>query len=227
LAPFTGGATLGLAEGAAIENTFYDIGNGGLPLVSSSGAALGSSWNGTPWGSTGGLGSGIQGALGLPTTADVGGPIFDATKEDQVIASALQVPNLVDCAHTFFGNNFRFNRSNLPHIDASQNLPGAGRTMESMVPATGRATVLIDRGTFPMNANDPFLVDTYLHEAANATAIQRFTDQQTAAVFVHPSRQLRAELGPRGARPSNAQRNSFDRDIGNQFEGCLHGNGYK
>ena len=153
-------------------------------------------------------------------------PVF-VVNPYQVIASALQVPNLVDCAHTFFGNNFRFNRSNLPHIDASQNLPGAGRTMESMVPATGRATVLIDRGTFPMNANDPFLVDTYLHEAANATAIQRFTDQQTAAVFVHPSRQLRAELGPRGARPSNAQRNSFDRDIGNQFEGCLHGNGYK
>jgi hypothetical protein len=34
----------------------------------------------TPWGSTGGLGSGIQGALGLPTIEDVSGPIFDASQ---------------------------------------------------------------------------------------------------------------------------------------------------
>ena len=53
LAPFTGGATLPLAAGFGAENAFYDIGNGGLPLVSSSGAALGSSWNGTPWGQRG------------------------------------------------------------------------------------------------------------------------------------------------------------------------------
>jgi RHS repeat-associated protein len=79
LAPFTGGATLGLAEGAAVENTFYDIGNGQVPSpIGFGGSALGSSWNGTPWGSTGGLGNGIQTALGLPTMADVGGPIFDA-----------------------------------------------------------------------------------------------------------------------------------------------------
>jgi hypothetical protein len=93
-----------------------------------------------------------------------------------------------------------------------------------MVPATGRGTVLIDKGTFMMNANDPFLVGTYLHEAANATAIQQFTSQQTAAVFVHPTRQLRAHLGPRGIRPSNAQYNDRDSDIDQQFERCLHGN---
>jgi len=193
------------------------------------GMSLGASWNGTPWGSSGGLANGIQGALGLPTMADVGGPIMDMSKEDDVISNALQAPNLIDCGHSFFGPKFRFTRSNMPHIDATQNLGGAtaGRTIESMVPATGRATVLIDKGTFAMNANDPFLRDTYLHETANATAIQQFTNQQTAAVFVHPTRQLRAELGPRGSRPSDSQRREFDRDIGQQFEHCLHGGSYK
>lgn len=46
------------------------------------GVSLGSSWNGTPIMPSGGLTNGIQTALGLPTMADVGGPInnFDAKK---------------------------------------------------------------------------------------------------------------------------------------------------
>jgi hypothetical protein len=196
------------------------------PVGGFGGAATGASWNGTPINMSN---PGIAGALALPTMADIS-PIFDASKEDDVISAALQVPNLTDCAHFFFGPKFRFTRSNLPHIDATRNLPGAaaGETDQSMVPAQGRATVLIDKGTFSMNANDPFLTDTYLHEAANATAIQQFTNQQTAAVFLHPKRQLRAELGPRGSRPSNAQHNHpWDPDIGQQFENCLHGGKYQ
>jgi hypothetical protein len=159
--------------------------------------------------------------------ADVG-PIMDVTKADDVISAALQAPNLIDCAHSFFGPNFRFTRSNLPHIKATDLDRGAsGRTLQSMVPATGRATALIDSGYFSLSANDPMQVDNYLHEAANATAIQQFTDQQTAAVFPHPNRQSRAQLGPRGKRPSNAQHYQWDPDIGQQFEHCLHGHAYK
>jgi hypothetical protein len=160
--------------------------------------------------------------------ADVGGPIMNVGKEDDIMTAALQAPNLADCAHSFFGPKFSFTRSNLPHIYATDLDNGAsGRTEQAMVPATGRATVLIDNSFFAMKANDPMQVDNYLHEAANATAIQQFTNQQTAAVFVHPTRQLRAELGPRGSRPSNAQHNQWDPDIGQQFENCLHGQAYR
>ena len=233
LAPFTMGATLpdaeGLSEFIGDDAAMNRLANGQPPGAFGSlggGMASGTSWNGTPIYMPN---RGIAGALGLPTMADVGGPIMNATNEDDVSSNALQAPNLVDCGHFFFGPKFRFTRSNMPHIDATQNLGGAtaGRTIESMVPATGRATVLIDKGTFAMNANDPFLRDTYLHETANATAIQQFTNQQTAAVFVHPTRQLRAELGPRGSRPSDSQRREFDRDIGQQFEHCLLGGSYK
>jgi RHS repeat-associated protein len=56
-----------------------DVGDGGLPpRVGFGGGAAGTSWNGTPWGNSGDLTSGIQGALGLPTMTDVGGPIFNA-----------------------------------------------------------------------------------------------------------------------------------------------------
>ena len=206
----------------------YDATEGSAPPMLpgiSGGIPVGSSWSGTPIYIPN---RGIAGALGLPTMADVGGPIMNVGKEDDIMTAALQAPNLADCAHSFFGPKFSFTRSNLPHIYATDLDNGAsGRTEQAMVPATGRATVLIDNSFFAMKANDPMQVDNYLHEAANATAIQQFTNQQTAAVFVHPTRQLRAELGPRGSRPSNAQHNQWDPDIGQQFENCLHGQAYR
>jgi hypothetical protein len=105
---------------------------------------------------------------------------------------------------------------NAPNIDASQDLNNgaAGRTLASLVPNSGRPTILIDRGTFMMSVSDPFLLLTYLHESANAFAIQRFR-------YPGITRQQRALLGPRGAYPSPQQQNSLDQDIGNQFEKCL------
>jgi RHS repeat-associated protein len=235
---FVGSLIHGVMEGLAFAfggpagyawakaNAYAYDGGDFKPVGGFGGMALGSSWSGTPIMPSGGLTNGIQRALGMPTMDDVGGPIANMNKEDDVISNALQAPNLADCARAFFGSKFSFTRSNMPHIDATQTLGGAtaGKTIESMVPATGRATVLIDKGTFAMKANDPFLRDTYLHEAANATAIQKFTSQQTAAVFRQPTRQRRAELGPRGLGPSNAQHNHpWDPDIGQQFEKCLHG----
>jgi RHS repeat-associated protein len=73
LSPFTGGASLFASmsyEMVANPSPFPMIPFG-------DGTSLGASWNGTPIMPYGGLASGVQGALGLPTMADVG-PIFDA-----------------------------------------------------------------------------------------------------------------------------------------------------
>jgi len=108
--------------------------------------------------------------------------------------------------------------SNLPHIDASQNLPGAavGHTDPARVPDTGRATIEIDKGILTsLQPTNPYLIGTYLHETANALAIQRFT-QYTKAT--------RAYAGPLGALPTPAQQNSLDSDIGNLFEQCILSN---
>jgi len=104
---------------------------------------------------------------------------------------------------------------NLPYVNATQDLRGWGEVKASEVPATGRGTVYIDRGTFQgLSAPNPQLVATYLHETANILAIQRFTHW--------PDRNTRALLGPRGGPPSESQRRSFDKDIGQQFEECLY-----
>jgi hypothetical protein len=48
------------------------------PPMGFGGVEIGSSWSGSTNISSGGLTNGVQNALGLPTMADVGGPIFDA-----------------------------------------------------------------------------------------------------------------------------------------------------
>lgn len=72
-----------------------DVVNGRDPAMPSffggGGGALGSSWNGTPIMQYPGLTAGIQGALGLPTMADVG-PIFDAQNSSG--------PNKSPCSET-------------------------------------------------------------------------------------------------------------------------------
>lgn len=82
LAPFTGGATLPFAAGAGAMNGFDNLMNGQPPWGFGSfggGMSLGSSWNGTPIMQYPGLTAGLQGALGLPTMADIGGPINNLT----------------------------------------------------------------------------------------------------------------------------------------------------
>ena len=149
------------------------------------------------------------------------------SKQDQVKSAALGAKNLAACTTQFFGSGFNFTLANLPNIDATQNLGGMtiGRTKASMVPDDGVATILIDKGSFSsMKPAD--LAITYLHETANARAIQQFT-QWSGPDFVNGgiSRQDRALLGPMGRMPSNGQSHasSGDHDIGNQFERCLNG----
>ena len=104
-------------------------------------------------------------------------------------------------------------------VEASEALQGGhvGETRAWQVPDTGRATIHIDSRTFSnLAANSSFLVDTYLHETANALAIQRFTGYTGR-------RDYRAFLGPHGAMPSQSQlHHPTDQDIGEQFEKCLH-----
>jgi hypothetical protein len=120
-----------------------------------------------------------------------------------------------------FGPGTILTNENLPKVDATKDLPGAtvGRTDPKQVPETGRATVQIDRGIYRgLPASDPLLIGTYLHEVANALAIQRFTD-----VFPGKDRGWRAYLGPLGSPPTTAQINHpYDPDVGQQFEECLH-----
>jgi len=142
----------------------------------------------------------------------------EAQKKQDLIKAALANPNLARCLNKFFGPGKILTNANLPRIDASQNLPGAvvGQTKASMVPDTGRATVQIDKGVFTiLSATDRFLIDTYLHETANALAIQRFTN-------VFP-RSGRARRGPLGGPATPAQEaDPVDKDIGQEFEKCLH-----
>jgi hypothetical protein len=143
-----------------------------------------------------------------------GGGGNSSGKAGDVINAALKEKNLSKCLHKFFGPGTILTNANLPRIDASQDLPGVGQTDARQVPDTGRATIQIDRGTFSsLAANDPFLVGTYLHETANALAIQRFTNIQP--------RSARARRGPLGGPPSPAQAGAFDKDMGNQFEDCI------
>ena len=82
LAPFTAGATLPAAFDFGLLNGFSNLVNGQPPWGFGSfggGVSLGSSWNGTPIMPYGGLTGGIQNAAGLPTMADVGGPINNLT----------------------------------------------------------------------------------------------------------------------------------------------------
>jgi len=117
----------------------------------------------------------------------------------------------------FFGPGTILTNENLPYVNASQNFPGGawGWMKPSEVPATGRGTVYIDRGTFRgLSGTDFQMVGTYLHETANILAVQRFTHE--------PTKFNRALLGPRGALPSPGQANHpWDRDIGQQFEECI------
>ncbi len=141
-------------------------------------------------------------------------------KARDVIKAALQQKNLSKCLHKFFGPGTILTNANLPRIDASQNLTGGavGQTDARHVPDTGHATIQIDKGIFTgLAANDPFLVGTYLHETANALAIQRFTNVQP--------RWARDLMGPRGAYPTQQQLNdpTGDHDIGQQFEDCIFG----
>jgi len=99
------------------------------------------------------------------------------------------------------------------------------------VPAKGRATIFMGAGSLSYKADYPTLLLTFLHESANAFAIQRFTDAQVRAAFAvpkswteHDIRNVRADLGPRGNPPSAHQRSTvdeWDHDIGQQFEECL------
>ncbi len=144
---------------------------------------------------------------------DTGG---DKKKRD-VINAALKQKNLSKCLNKYFGPGTILTNENLPHVDASKDLPGgqAGHTVVDQVPDTGRGTVEIDRGIFTsLTAQDPFLVGTYLHEVANLLAIQRFTNVPKGD---------RARRGARGGPPGAGQRNHpWDPDIGQQFEECLY-----
>jgi hypothetical protein len=139
-------------------------------------------------------------------------------KAREVIRNALRRKNLSKCLHKFFGRGTILTNYNLPRIDATENLPGAGRMYPDKVPKTGRATVNIDKGNFNgMAADDPFLIDTYLHEVANALAVQRFTNVPESL------RGWRAHMGALGSYPADSQKNHpWDPDIGQQFEECLH-----
>jgi hypothetical protein len=140
---------------------------------------------------------------------------FDKGKKKDLINASLKQKNLSKCLTEFFGPGTILTNENLPRINASQDLFGAGKVITSDVPETGRGTVLIDRGTFAsLPAADPFLVSTYLHEVANVLAIQRFTG-------IEP-RGARPFAGPRGTPPTEAQKHQrFDKDIGQQFEECI------
>jgi hypothetical protein len=81
LAPFTGGATLPIAEEAGLFNGLTNLASGQPPWGFNpaggfSGASSGGVWN-DQWSVPN---AGIAGALGLPTMADVGGPINNATQ---------------------------------------------------------------------------------------------------------------------------------------------------
>lgn len=139
-------------------------------------------------------------------------------KARDVIKAALGQKNLSTCLHKFFGPGKILTNSNLPSINATENLTNgaAGQTRASEVPDTGRGSVYIDKGIFTsLSANDPFLVGTYLHEVANVLAIQLFTNVQP--------RWARARMGPRGTYPTQDQINdpTGDPDIGQQFEECI------
>ena len=147
-------------------------------------------------------------------------PPETSTKQDkakEVIKNALKATNLSKCLHDFFGDGTILTKKNSPRLDASEALQGGhvGETRPWEVPDTGRATIHIDSRTFSnLAANDTFLTDTYLHETANALAIQRFTN-------IFP-RGVRARMGPRGRYPTERQWRNRDPDIGHQFEICLH-----
>jgi RHS repeat-associated protein len=159
--------------------------------------------------------------LMLPTPGVPGDP---GDKGRDVIDAALKEKNLSKCLHKFFGPGTILTNENLPRINASKDLSGGavGQTDARRVPDVGRGTVQIAKSMFnSLSANDPFLTRTYLHETANALAIQRFTDIQPRAA--------RMERGPLGGPPTSDQqkerRASFgDPDIGNQFEKCLREN---
>jgi len=148
-----------------------------------------------------------------------GGGGNDAQKKRDLIKASLAQKNLAKCLNKFFGPGTILTNANLPRIDASNDLPGAGRTDAAQVPDTGRGTVQIDKGIFTsLSANDPYLVGTYLHETANVLAIQLFTNVQP--------REARPQMGPRGGPPTQDQRTLArwtygDSDIGNQFEKCI------
>jgi RHS repeat-associated protein len=141
-------------------------------------------------------------------------------KIKDIVNTALKHPRLSKCLNELFGPGTILTNENLPKVDATKDLPGAtvGRTDPKQVPETGRATVQIDRGIYRgLPASDPLLIGTYLHEVANALAIQRFTD-----VFPGEDRWMRAYLGPQGNWPSKEQLENYDQDIGAQFEKCLN-----
>jgi hypothetical protein len=145
----------------------------------------------------------------------------DKQHANDIIENALKNKNLCRCLNKYFGPGVKLTALNAPRIAFTQPLAGgaAGQTNANQVPDTGLAIVNIDPGIFNLAANDTYLIDTYLHETANALAIQQFTN-------VFP-RGARARMGARGGPPTAAQRHGgnvgIDSDIGEQFEECLHG----
>jgi RHS repeat-associated protein len=133
-----------------------------------------------------------------------------------IVNTALKEANLPDCLNEFFGPGTILTNENLPYIDASRNLSGAGEMRSTEVPGSGRGTVYIDNGMFrSLSGSDPQLVGTYLHELANVLAVQQFTNE------LDPNN--RPLLGPRGGPPTKEQADSWDQDIGQLFEKCIFG----
>lgn len=158
----------------------------------------------------------LYGNLGLLSLLGGG---WEAQKKKDLIKAALATKNLSSCLHKFFGPGNILTNANVPAIDASKNLDGAtfGRTDPANVPDSGRATIQIDKGIFTgLSPQDPQLVGTYLHETANALAIQRFTRY---------TKETRAFAGPLGGPPIDHgpydQIHTWDHDIGKAFETCI------
>jgi RHS repeat-associated protein len=155
---------------------------------------------------------GVAGFFGQGPGPSVGGGT--AGKAKDVIKAALKQANLSKCLHHFFGKGNVLTNANLPSIDATQDLGGAGEVHDYEIPVTGRGSVYIDKGIFTrLRADDPYLVGTYLHETANVLAIQRFTNIQPRAA--------RPYMGPLGGPLTAPQNNTWDHDIGQQFEKCI------
>ncbi len=155
-----------------------------------------------------------------PQPAEERGPIRTPVQQKiaDLVNQALQHERLAKCLNKWIGPGIVLTNENRPYVDASENLPGAtfGQTRTREVPPTGRGTAYIDKGVFSgLSATDPFLVMIYLHEVANVLATQQFTHE--------PDQTKRALLGPRGGPPTEEQRNSYDKDIGEQFAECLAG----
>ena len=145
---------------------------------------------------------------------------LDRIKE--IVNSALQQSELADCLNKFFGPGTILTNQNLPYVNAtksSEELRALGRPKE-LVPESGRSTVYVASDVVNSPLLSKFKQGVYLHEVANALAIQRFTNE------LDPNK--RAFLGPLGGPPTaeqvrQSQLPKGDRDIGREFEICVFG----